>query len=240
MKLPQVSNYYQIKALRMKAGSLLLLTLCFGVKTFSQTIPIPINYSIVDTASGDLDKDGIPELVVAYNTKKPKEDNESVPRELIIYKKQDGQWTVWKKSLQALYKSKDGGMMGDPFGEIVIKNNILLISHNGGSSWKWGHTDIYRYQDGAFYLIGYNSNAGKLCEYWLNVDFNLSTGKMEVKKEYEECENDDAPQKVYKRENETFFHKGLKITLEKRAEKEIKIVTPKYKHEIYVAVTSDD
>lgn len=41
-------------------------------------------------------------------------------------------------------------MMGDPFGEIEIKNGILLVSQNGGSSWKWGHTDKYRYQDENF------------------------------------------------------------------------------------------
>lgn len=149
---------------------------------FGQDIPIPENYEIIETISGDLDKDGIKELVVAYNTKRKGDPYESVPRELIIYKIQERIWTVWKKSKQALYGSKEGGMMGDPFGEIEIKNGILLISHNGGSSWKWSHTDKYRYQDGEFYLIGYISYYGKLCEYWTSVDFNLSTGKLVVKK----------------------------------------------------------
>lgn len=55
------------------------------------------NYSIVDTVKGDLNKDGIDELVIAYNTQKEKEDAfESVPRELIIYKKESNNWIVWK------------------------------------------------------------------------------------------------------------------------------------------------
>jgi hypothetical protein len=202
--------------------------------SFGQQISIPENYSILDTVSGDLDKDGINELVVAYNTKKEnEEDIESIPRELIIYKNKNEQWTVWKKSEQALYGSKDGGMMGDPYGEMEIKNGTLLINQQGGSSWKWGHTDKYRYQDGEFYLIGYTSSNGKICEYWTSVDFNLSTGEIIVEQEYEDCETDE--QKIYKLENETFYKKGLKITLEKRMEKEILIVSPKYKHEIYVS-----
>ena len=60
---------------------------------------------------------------------------------------------------------------------------------------------------------------------------------MIIKKEYESCENGDE-QKIYKRENETVNKKGLKITIDKRNEKEIKIVTTKYRHEIYIT-TSD-
>ena len=205
-----------------------------NMATLGQAIPTPKNYSTINTALGDLDKDGIEELVVAYDTKKADEEYESVPRELIIYKKQNNKWTVWKKSSQALLGSREGGMMGDPFGELKIKNGILHISHDGGSSWKWSHTDKYRYSNGEFDLIGYSSIYGKLCEYWEKVDFNLATGKISVEKEYEDCDTSD--QAIYKRENETFYKKGIKINLQNRKDREIKIVTPKYRHEIYIAV----
>ena len=200
--------------------------------SYGQELLIPDNYTIVDSVSGDLDKDSIAELAVVYNVG-PENEIDGVPRELIIYKLKNNKWAEWKKSDQALYGSKDGGMMGDPFGKIEIKNGSILISQNGGSSWKWGFTDKYRFQDGAFYLIGYSSIAGKLCEYWKEVDFNLSTGKMIIKKQYEECKTEE--QEIYKRENETFFEKGLKITMQNRQEREIKITTPKYGHEIYIA-----
>jgi hypothetical protein len=200
--------------------------------SYGQELLIPDNYTIVDSVSGDLDKDSIAELAVVYNVG-PENEIDGVPRELIIYKLKNNKWAEWKKSDQALYGSKDGGMMGDPFGEIEIKNGSILISQNGGSSWKWGFTDKYRFQDGAFYLIGYSSIAGKLCEYWKEVDFNLSTGKMIIKKQYEECETEE--QEIYKRENETFFEKGLKITMQNRQEREIKITTPEYGHKIYIA-----
>lgn len=213
---------------------MLLVIICLSTLTiFGQHTPIPENYSVLSTVLGDLDNDGKEELVVAYNTKKEEDSYESVPRELRIYKMKAGKWIVWKRSGQALYSSLDGGMMGDPLGKIEIKNGILNISQEGGSSWKWGHTDKYRYQKGEFYLIGYSSIYGKICEYLVSVDFNLSTGKMTVKKEYENCETSE--QEIYKRENETIYKKDIKISLQNRSSREIKIVTPKYKHEIYIA-----
>lgn len=222
-----------------KSITFFLFTLICNVTVSGQSFIIPKNYSIVDSIKGDLNNDGIDELVVAFNTQKESEDNfESVIRELIIYKKEKNEWTVWTKSKDALYGSRDGGMMGDPFEKIEVKKGHLFVSQSGGSSWKWGHTDQYRYQDGKFYLIGYISNYGKPCEYWTDVDFNLSTGKIILKKEYEKCPNNDE-QKIYKRENETFYSKGLKITIENRSIKEIEIVSPKYKHTIYIATNSN-
>jgi hypothetical protein len=222
----------------MKSLYFFVLFLFTTAKSFSQSIPIPPNYSVIDSTLGDLDKDGVEELVVAYNTKsEDNESSESIPRELIIYKKTNTKWTAWQQSRQALYGSRDGGMMGDPFGDISIQKGILNISHSGGSSWKWSHTDKYRFEGKTFRLIGYVSHNGKPCEYWQNVDFNLVTGKIIVKKEFENCATAD--QKIYKRQNETFLKKGIHITLENRSEKEIKIVSPKYRHEIYVAMKID-
>lgn len=215
---------------------LLLLGLFSSSSSLAQTIPVPDGYSIKDTTSGDLDKDGIAELAVAYNT--DKDIDGSVIRELIIYKNKNGKWTSWKRSLQALGGSTDGGMMGDPYGDMAISNNILSISHEGGSSWKWNHTDKYRFQDGGFYLIGYTSSYGKVCEEYLDVDFNLSTGKLIVTKEIEKCdEKGDSKSTIQK---ETMIKKGLKIAIETRHEKDIIIKTPKLKQEIYLASKRSD
>lgn len=223
----------------MKILFSLCILLGINVLLKGQEVPIPINYSIVDTVTGDLDKDNIAELVVAYNVAIV-DDMTDVDRELIIYKQEADKWIEWKKSKQALYNSRGGGMMGDPFESIEIKKGILMISHYGGSSWKWGFTDKYRYQNGAFCLIGYTGQGGKLCEYWRQVDFNLSTGKMIVTKEYEDCDTDIDNPKVYKKENETHVERGVQVTLKDRQAKEIKITTPKYQHDIYIAIGKDE
>lgn len=109
----------------MKQLSLFAIYFLSFTEAFSQNVPIPSNYSVVDSVLGDLDKDGVDELVVAYNTKSDEDEiSEGVPRELIIYKKQNNRWVVWQKSMQALFGSSDGGMMGDPFGEITIEKGF--------------------------------------------------------------------------------------------------------------------
>ena len=245
LSVEQFSSFIQSilhlgKTSSMKPLSLFVIYCLSITASFSQNVPIPSNYSVVESVFGDLDKDGVDELVVAYNTKSNEDEiREGVPRELIIYKKLNNKWTIWQKSMQALSGSSDGGPMGDPFGEISIEKGILKIYHEGGGSWKWNHTDKYRFDGKDFRLIGYESYSGMLCEHWEGVDFNLVTGKINFTKEFERCTNEGQNQEVYKRENETFFKKGIVITLQNRSAKDIVIVSPKYRHEIYLATTLD-
>lgn len=165
---------------------------------------------VLDQVSGDLDKDGIPEMAVVFITEREREIEDSwdcsEPRELVVYKQKDGEWIEWSSSLGAIYPADGGGMMGDPYDGITIKNNVLEINHWGGSSWKWSHTDKYRFQNDDFYLIGYSSNYGKPCEYWEDVDYNLSTGNCQFNFTVEPCE--DTQSEDYGGDlSETFNHK---------------------------------
>lgn len=208
----------------------LLLTILFQLTfllIYGQDIPAPEGYVILEEKEGDLDKDGIPEKVVVFNTN----DSTDVGtiREIQVYKKSGNKWELLTSSKNAIGKSEDGGMGGDPFESIEIKGGVLIINQSGGSSWKWFKTDKYRFQNGRFQLIGVINNYGRPGEYFENIDFNLLTGKLVFKKEYE---NDE--QKIYKKQNETFYKKGMKIFLTDRTLNEIKILTPKYKNEIYL------
>ena len=197
--------------------------------TFSQENYFQNEYEIIAEKLGDLNNDGIDEKVIVFKT--PDSTDYGNIREIQILKQLNGKWSLWKKSRNAILASKDGGMDGDPFGNIEIKNGILLINQNGGSSWKWDYTDKYRFQNNEFELIGYTIVFGKLCEYWANFDFNISTGKIVYSKEFEDCEKD---QEVYKTENENFYKKHIKLNLNNRNTEKIKIITPKYKHELYL------
>ena len=120
-------------------------------------------------------------------------------------------------------------MMGDPYQSTEIEKGILMITQAGGSSWKWGYTDKYRFQNGRFELIGYSSSSGKPEEYWTDVDFNLSTGQLTFEKEVENT-------KEYgKSKKETLIKKGLKINLQNRnQEKRREILLPKTKEKVYL------
>ena len=121
--------------------------------------------------------------------------------------------------------------MGDPYGFIQIKKGILIIGHAGGSNWKWSCQDKYRLQNGEFELIGYSSEEGSYCQYFNYIDFNISTGKYIYKKEYFNCNENGDDEKIIKTETEKCSKKGIKLNLNNRNIKKVKIVTFKYKYE---------
>jgi hypothetical protein len=209
--------------------SFLVFLIFFNNHVFAQAELTPKGFAVLDEKVGDLDRDGIDEKVIVYDTSDTTEDG--IVREIRILKFYGNKWNVWKSSRNAILKSKEGGMMGDPFAEINIDKGLLLISMAGGSSWKWSYTDKYRFQGNNFKLVGYLSHYGKPCEYWGDFDFNLSTGKIIARKEYEDCEK---KQMVYKKEYETFFKKGISIDLNNRNLKKYKIISPKSKRDYYL------
>lgn len=202
--------------------SIILATFCFAQKEFQ-----PINSTINESVDGDFDGDKIPEKVIIYNI--PTNNDSGDIREIQILKKINNKWTILEKSRKAIYGNKDGGMMGDPYQSTTIENGILNITHYGGSSWKWGGTDKYRFQNGHFELIGISSENGKPEGYWTTVDFNLSTGKLIFDKEV-------ANTKEYgKSKKEIFIKKGIKINLQNRHQvKQRQIVLPKTKEKVYL------
>ncbi|MCX2742166.1 hypothetical protein [Pontibacter anaerobius] len=189
------------------------------------------NLEIIGEAAGDLDRDGIPEKVVVYNT--DRETDEGYVRVLHIYKKKGEDWEVWQASENAILKSEEGGMMRDPFGLVEIINGVLNIYHSGGSSWKWSEIHKYRFQHGAFYLIGVTSYYGKPCEYVSSFDYNLSAGKAKYKKAYEECRT-DGEQLLSRVEEEDFTHELAELpTLQTISFGTNKVVSPKLQAEVY-------
>jgi hypothetical protein len=150
----------------------------------------PNSFKILDEIEGDLDKDGVSEKVIVYDTEK--ETDFGTERQIYIYKKNNDKWELWKKSIGAILPSQHGGMMGDPFEGISIERNCIVIHHFGGSRQKWNYTHRFRYQSGDFQLIGATVNFGSPCDYFFTFDYNLSNGKINYEKETEDCENENS------------------------------------------------
>ena len=196
--------------------------------------------ALIAQTQGDLDGDGIAEYVEVRNTRTQASDGMGLQRELLVFKTKQGKKILWQRSDTAVYPSNGGGMMGDPFGDISIKKGSLFLSQSGGSSWKWGFTDQYRYQNGRFELIGYQSSAGRICDYWESVDANLSTGKINYSKIFErdkECDN--AESRGQKDLKESFVNKNVRLNFANRHAQEVKIIAPKSQQEIYLAHPSN-
>lgn len=202
--------------------SVIFSTLCFAQKEFQ-----PKDSELIESVDGDLDGDKIPEKVIVYTLKDEGELGKI--REIQILKKVNGKWAILEKSTNAILESEAGGMMGDPYQSTSIKNGILILEHYGGSSWKWGNTDKYRFQNGHFELIGYSSESGRPGDYLTEVDFNLSTGQLNYKKEV------DNVSEYGKSKKETYTKKGVKINLQDRnQEKQRKITLPQTKEIVYL------
>ncbi len=197
--------------------------------TFNDKVQLPNGYSILDEISGDLNNDGKEEKVVVCNT--DRSNDFGIEREIRIFKKGERKWELWVNSASAILKSEEGGMMGDPYRQVVIEDGILIIDHFGGSSWKWEKTDKYHLEDGVFELIGYTSNYGKPCEYWSEFDFNLSTGDIDYSLEPEKCKDYDGG---YTKEQESFINKEIKLNLENRYAKPIVITSPVNNYELHL------
>jgi len=206
--------------------SIFLLFLLISTVSIGQILP---EFKL-DSLTGDLNGDGIDEKVVITQT--TDSTTYGAKRRISIFLKDDDNWNLWKESKNALLESDAGGMMGDPYEGIEIEKNILKIYHFGGSSWKWSITDKYRLVNDNFKLIGYTYNYGRPCDYWVNYDFNLMTGKFILKKEIENC--DSGEPLITKVEKEIFYKYNVEFDLLNRHLKELNLITPKFKEKISI------
>lgn len=120
---------------------------------------VPDNYSVLDTAIGDLNLDGINDYVIVLN--KNGEDtlsnvvnNPERRPLLIILCNQNNELYLARRNDNTVYCIDCGGMMGDPFEGITIKDGYFSIEHYGGSAWRWTRIITYKYskQDQEWYL----------------------------------------------------------------------------------------
>ncbi len=197
----------------MKKTTVTILLL-FALNSYSQDLPdfkVPKTYKKVLEVKGDLDKDGIPEIVYAYNTDremKPKDDSPALgfERELYICKKIGGKIKLWKNNKTILWKSDDFGFYRGteaPPVNIKIKNNTLIIEqdYDGNSKYSGSYKDIFRYQNNDWFLIG-SCTAESFSEdnFYMQYDINYSTKIMETKKIYTYNDEKKLPKTVIKRE----------------------------------------
>jgi len=157
----------------LKIVTLIIVLLALQFSTFAQEvllkIPvsgksikdfIPKDYEIKDSISGDLNKDGLKDivLVLSHLQEDTFEMDEEPKRLLLILFKSAVGFKLSGKSSEVVMCRHCGGMYGDPYSQLDITKGVLSIEHYGGSSWRWTETRKFRYQQNGFYLIGSTSN----------------------------------------------------------------------------------
>ena len=120
---------------------------------------VPEHYMILDTAAGDLNLDEYPDMIMVL--KKNGEDstsdviNHPEKRPLFVLIGQpDHSYKLAARNDNVVYCIDCGGMMGDPFMNIVIKNGYFSVEHFGGSGWRWTRIVTFKFSpaDNNWYL----------------------------------------------------------------------------------------
>lgn len=155
------------------------------------TIPSPKGLRNLFEVRGDLDGDKEEELVIIYETSK--DSDLGFEREIRIFKKKDEKWELLYKNIDAILPSRAGGMLGDPFEDVKVENNALVVNHFGGAREKWHYTHRYRFQKDGWFLIGATTSFFAPCEISNTYDYNLSTGKVNVSNEIQACDENGEP-----------------------------------------------
>ena len=146
-------------------------------KTASDTLVfVPAGYTVLADAKGDLNGDAeedVAMVLIDRNEKRTARGKE-LPRLLVILFRLNDEYRLAAVSNTAIMCVNCGGVFGDPFDSIAIADRKLSIEHYGGSSWRWGYSHMFRFQDNDFFLIGrtkVSANANRFCE-----DLNENAG----------------------------------------------------------------
>ena len=188
VNIPKISNKKQseIDAFQeaVKSGNFDTEITLKKAKTLEEFTPK--FWTLKDKAFGNLDDTPEDDAVCVYET--PMEGDIGFAQSLVIYKREGENWILWHQSTNPILSSDHGGMMGNPYEGISIKNKTIIVNHFGGSRQKWNYTHRYRFQNNNWYLIGASVNFGAPCDYFQSLDYNLSTGDAIFDYSSEDCD----------------------------------------------------
>ena len=111
----------------------------------------PTGFDILGHRYGDLNKDELStDLILILKAKDEAETSDMIDhptaRPLHIYTRQaDGSLQHRAQNDQTVLCVDCGGVFGDPYSGIAIKNGYFSVEHYGGSSWRWTKIITYRY-----------------------------------------------------------------------------------------------
>lgn len=171
-------------------------------ENYSSFIPKDYDTLYDGFAKGDLNKDGIDDVVLALGHKAENNETKNIyedsipPRLLVVLFGTNNGFIKSDETSTAILCKNCGGIFGDPFAGVMIEKNMLVITHYGGSAWRWSITDKFRFQNNGLYLIRERKisywnvkNCDKLNDFAGTdyEDVNFITGEFEIKKISENC-----------------------------------------------------
>ena len=106
---------------------------------------VPAGYEILGFEYGDLNKDELTTDALIALKVIGKEEAESTRPLLVLTRQADGSLKQVAQNDYVVYCADCGGVMGDPFQGLVIKDGYFSVEHFGGSRWKWLNVTTFKY-----------------------------------------------------------------------------------------------
>lgn len=145
----------------------------------------PPGWSILATASGDLDSDDIADLAVVWSA--PASDPGSA-RLLNLYRAGRRSWELFHQSTGPVMGSTENGLSGDPFRSLGILDRCVVIRQSGDNHEHWDYEHRFGLRGNVWLLTGAVAAYGELCDTFTTLDYNLMTGAAELNRESNNCD----------------------------------------------------
>ena len=112
---------------------------------------IPEGELVLDYEYGDLNKDDLKNdvILIAHDAKAEREEEgEELKRTTyILTRTSDNKLKEEAMNEIVVMCSSCGGVFGDPYNNIVIKNGYFSLEHYGGSNWRWTQIFTFKYNE---------------------------------------------------------------------------------------------
>jgi hypothetical protein len=113
---------------------------------------VPDGYSILDSASGHLNKDQTQDLILILNKIDEQSisdiiDNPTHRPLLVLLNQENNSYVLASRGDSAVYCCDCGGIVGDPYQGLTIKDYSFIIYHYGGSRWRWSRNLTFSYSE---------------------------------------------------------------------------------------------
>ncbi len=113
----------------------------FAAQSQTKAVPytsfIPKGYTLLDSATGNLNKDAHKDMVLILRNNAEKINSDTTRPLLLLAGKGNGLFTLMERNDHVVLCAGCGGVFGDPYRGITVKNGYFSIEHYGGSGWRW-------------------------------------------------------------------------------------------------------
>ncbi|WP_051666539.1 hypothetical protein [Pedobacter sp. R20-19] len=111
---------------------------------------IPKGFDALEMAKGDLNRDAYADIILVLKKRGEEKTSDVInhPEKrplLILLGQADKTYKLAARSDNSVYCVDCGGMMGDPFTGITIKNGYFSVEHYGGSGQRWTRIVTFKY-----------------------------------------------------------------------------------------------